>query len=148
MFTQITTSIDLLKVEIEKELEYISMMRLNEQNPNMFAEYGGRTIGLTWALQEINKTQLDINEHITDILKNTTDGNYIAKMGVLEDENRVLRDKVYLLEQDIKRYKDMQQKSSKKQQHLECLKELSEEEINNKIEERYSDGEYLEGYDE
>lgn len=110
MFTQITTSIDLLKVEIEKELEYISMMRLNEQNPNMFAEYGGRTISLTWALQEINKTQLDINEHITDILKNTTDGNYIAKMGVLEDENRVLRDKVYLLEQDIKRYKSMSDK--------------------------------------
>ena len=134
MFTQITTSIDLLKVEIEKELDYISMMRLNEQNPNMFAEYGGRTIGLTWALQEINKTQLDINEHITDILKNTTDGNYIAKMGVLEDENRVLRDKVYLLEQDIKRYKSM---SDKNKTHPECFKEYSEQEVDDMIQEAY-----------
>lgn len=134
MFTQITTAIDLLKVEIEKELEYISMMRLNEQNPNMFAEYGGRTIGLTWALQEINKTQLDINEHITDILKNTTDGNYIAKMGVLEDENRVLRDKVYLLEQDIKRYKNM---SDKNKTHPECFKEYSEKEVGDMIQEAY-----------
>lgn len=144
MFTQITTAIDLLKVEIEKELEYISMMRLNEQNPNMFAEYGGRTIGLTWALQEINKTQLDINEHITDILKNTTDGNYIAKMGVLEDENRVLRDKVYLLEQDIKRYKSM---SDKNKTHPECFEEYSEQEVDDMIQEAYEkDGhEYFEG---
>lgn len=134
MFTQITTSIDLLKVEIEKELEYISMMRLNEQNPNMFAEYGGRTIGLTWALQEINKTQLDINEHITNILKNTTDGNYIAKMGVLKDENRVLRDKVYLLEQDIKRYKSM---FDKNKTHPECFEEYSEQEVDDMIQEAY-----------
>ena len=147
MFTQIQVAIDTLKATIDNELEYISMVRSNEQNPNMFAEYGGRTIGLTWAMREIDKTQVEIDNHIAEILKNTTDGNYIAKLGVLEDENRVLRDKIYLLEQDIKRYKDMQKKSSKKQQHLECLKELSDEEINNKIEEKYSDN-YLEGYDE
>lgn len=144
MFTQITTAIDLLKVAIEKELEYISMMRLNEQNPNMFAEYGGRTIGLTWALQEINKTQNDINEHITDILKNTTDGNYIAKMGVLEDENRVLRDKVYLLEQDIKRYKNM---SDKSKTHPECFKEYTEQEVDDMIQEAYEKDDY-EDYEE
>lgn len=148
MFTQIQTTIDVLKASIDSELEYISMMRLNEQNPNMFAEYGGRTIGLTWALQEINKTQIQINDHITDILKNTTDGNYIAKLGVLEDENRVLRDKIYLLEQDIKRYKEMQKRNRKNKKHPECFKELTDKEINDKIEEEYSKNDYLEGYDE
>ena len=128
MFSQIQTEIDLLIVAIEKEIEYISLIRTNEHNPNLFAEYGGRTIGLTYALTEIHKTQNKINEHISDILKNTTDGNYIAKLGVLEDENRVLRDKIYLLEQDLKKYIKMQKRNSDSEQHPECFKEYTEDE--------------------
>ena len=38
MFSQIQTEIDLLIVAIEKEIEYISLIRTNEHNPNLFAE--------------------------------------------------------------------------------------------------------------
>ena len=148
MLSQIQTEIDLLIVAIEKEIEYISLIRTNEHNPNLFAEYGGRTIGLTYALTEIHKTQNKINEHISDILKNTTDGNYIAKLGVLEDENRVLRDKIYLLEQDLKKYIKMQKRNSDSEQHPECFKEYTEDEIDKIIEDAYNDdSEYIE-YDD
>ena len=148
MFSQIQTEIDLLIVAIEKEIEYISLIRTNEHNPNLFAEYGGRTIGLTYALAEVNKAQRNINEHISDILKNTTDGNYIAKLGVLEDENRVLRDKIYLLEQDLKKYEAMQKRNQEAKQHPECFKEYTEDEIDKIITDAYNnDDEYL-NYDD
>lgn len=139
MFTQITTELDLLVATIDKEIDYVSAIRLSEHNPNMFAEYGGRSIGLSLALSEIKKTKLAIHDHILDILKNTTDGNYETKLGILEDENRLLRDKIYLLEQDISKNKDIK-KNNLNNTPIDCWRELKDDEIKKKIQDKYEEG--------
>ena len=146
MFTQITTEMDLLTVEIEKIMDEVANARANEYNPNLFNEFGGRLIGLTEALAEIRKTQVNINDHIIDILKNTADGNYVEKLGVIEDENIVLRNKIYLLEKDLQKY-DTLRKNKLAGTPPDCLKELSHEEITKKIDDAYnSDADIEEEY--
>lgn len=142
MFTQITTEMDLLTVEIEKIMDEVANARANEYNPNLFNEFGGRLIGLTEALAEIRKTQVNINDHIIDILKNTADGNYVEKLGVIEDENIVLRNKIYLLEKDLQKY-DTIKKNKLAGTPPDCLKELSHEEITKKIDDAYDSDENL-----
>jgi len=142
LFTQITTEMDLLTVEIEKIMDEIANARANEYNPNLFNEFGGRLIGLTEALAEIRKTQVNINDHIIDILKNTADGNYVEKLGVIEDENIVLRNKIYLLEKDLQKY-DTIKKNKLAGTPPDCLKELSHEEITKKIDDAYDSDEDL-----
>ena len=133
MFTQITTELDLLVVAIEKEIEFVDALRQNEHNSNVYIEDGGRLVGLTEALAEVRQTQLKINEHIIEILKNTTDGNYVAKMGVLEKKNEVLTQEISLLQQELKRYKI-------KPVDSECFREFSSEEIDQKILDKYEEG--------
>lgn len=146
MFTQITTEMELLTVEIEKIMDNVANARANEYNPNLFNEFGGRLIGLTESLAEIRKTQIHINDHIADIIKNTADGNYVEKLGVIEDENRVLRDKIYLLEKDLQKY-DALRKNKLAGTPPDCLKELSHEEITKKIDDAYnSDADIEEEY--
>lgn len=132
MFTQITTELDLLVVAIEKEIEFVDALRQNEHNSNVYIEDGGRLVGLTEALAEVRQTQLKINEHIIEILKNTTDGNYVAKMGVLEKKNEVLTQEISLLQQELKRYKT-------KPVDSECFREFSSEEIDQKILDKYEE---------
>lgn len=133
---------DLLTVEIEKIMDEVANARANEYNPNLFNEFGGRLIGLTEALAEIRKTQVNINDHIIDILKNTADGNYVEKLGVIEDENIVLRNKIYLLEKDLQKY-DTIKKNKLAGTPPDCLKELSHEEITKKIDDAYDSDEDL-----
>lgn len=133
---------DLLTVEIEKIMDEVANARANEYNPNLFNEFGGRLIGLTEALAEIRKTQVNINDHIIDILKNTADGNYVEKLGVIEDENIVLRNKIYLLEKDLQKY-DTIKKNKLAGTPPDCLKELSHEEITKKIDDAYDSDENL-----
>ena len=133
---------ELLTVEIEKIMDNVA----NEYNPNLFNEFGGRLIGLTESLAEIRKTQIHINDHIADIIKNTADGNYVEKLGVIEDENRVLRDKIYLLEKYLQKY-DTLRKNKLAGTPPDCLKELSHEEITKKIDDAYnSDADIEEEY--
>lgn len=135
MFSQIKLEMDLLIVNIEKEMDYIARLRQIEHNSNTYIEQGGRLIGLTTALEEVKKSQRNIDNHIDEILKNTTDGNYFEKLGVLEDENAVLRNKNYILSQELKKYNRL--KNQKTENTPECLKELTEEEIDNIITEAY-----------
>ena len=83
-------------------------------NPNLYNEYSGGIKQLEWVSEHLATMLLNIDSHIEYILKNASDGNYTAKMGILEDENRVLGDKIYLLEQELKVYK----KNEKKEQEL------------------------------
>lgn len=138
MFTQIETELDLLIATIEKKIDYIASLRMDAINPNIYAEHGGRLIGLTEAIDEIKNTRAIISSHIVDVLKNTTDGNYISKLDVLEDENRVLRDKIYLLQQDIEKIKEIKAKNLSNTP-VNCLRELREDEINQKIEDKYNE---------
>lgn len=146
MFTQIQVEMDLLITKIEKILDYIAGLRASENNSNIYIEYGGRLIGLTESIAEIRQTQTKINAHIADILKNTTDGNYLTKLQLLEDENVVLQDKINILQEELKSYTRIKN-INKSNLPVDCLKELSEEEIDNKIREEYLNDD-LEGYND
>lgn len=86
MFSQIDTEIQLLEDVIDEEINYITTLRKEATNSNMYIEYQGRIIGLSTALNYVRNTKININKHILEILKNTTDGNYVEKLGILEDE--------------------------------------------------------------
>lgn len=149
MFTQIQTEMDLLVVEIEKILDQIATLRANENNSNIYIEYGGRLIGLTEAISKIRQTQLKINQHIADILRNTTDGNYLMKLDLLEDENSVLQDKIAILKEELEKYTKFKRTNKTNIPiSADCLKELSEDEIDTIIEDAYCNDISYEGDDE
>lgn len=104
MFTQIQTELDTLVASIQKHQDIVAQLRADEANSNYYLELGGRLIGLAEALEEVELSRTVIEEHIIDILKNTTDGNYAEKVSNLEAENDVLRERVKLLKDDLKKY--------------------------------------------
>lgn len=148
MFTQIQVEMDLLITEIEKVMDIVAEVRANEHNANIYIEYGGRLIGLTEAETKIRQTQTKINAHIANIVKNTTDGNYLMKVDLLEDENAVLQDKINLLQEELAKYTRAKRvNKSNLDIQDDCLRELSSEEIDNKINEAYMDN-YIEVYED
>lgn len=104
MFSQINNEMEELIINIQKHQDIVAQLRLDESNPNSYVELGGRLIGLQEVLDEVELTRLAINDHIINILQNTTDGNYANKVNNLEDENKVLREKIEILKDDLKRY--------------------------------------------
>lgn len=141
MFSQIDTEIQLLEDVIDEEINYITTLRKEATNSNMYIEYQGRIIGLSTALNYVRNTKININKHILEILKNTTDGNYVEKLGILEDENRVLRDKIYLLEQDLSKFDtlDKKLKKGKKNNLNTSLKEFRAFELTDKQKQEMAD---------
>lgn len=146
MFTQISTELELLLNNLNDSLDSIIAVKLNETNPNVYMELTGRSLGLTEAIAEVRKTKMHVDEHINEILKNTVDGNYVTKLGILEDENRVLRDKAYILQKDIDKLTDMLDTKTDPNNRLnKSVKELTNEEIEQILESsRYKEL----GYDE
>ena len=149
MFTQIQTEMEILIAEVNKVMDYVASMRAVENNPNVYAELGGRLIGHTEILSKIRHTQFQIDEHIKDIIRNTADGNFVDKLDILEEENILLNRKIDLLKDELQKYK--QGRINANNLPAECLKELSEQEIDNKIDEVYErddyDYEYLDDND-
>lgn len=129
MFTQIQLAIEKLRLNIEEEIDYVATMRQNDNNNPTYIEKTGRIVGLTYALTEVDRISLEINEHIADILKNTTDGNYASKVTNLEDENEILREKIELLEDDLRKYNVSSKKKKKSNKLPSPIEELSENEI-------------------
>lgn len=104
MFTKIQTELDALLLSVQKHQDIVAQLRSDESNPNYYLELGGRLIGLTEAMEEIELSKTLIEGHILDIIKNTTDGNYAEKVSNLEAENDALRERVKLLKDDLKKY--------------------------------------------
>jgi len=105
MLTPIKDEMNLLCNVLQMLIATTSAEREDIQNPNLYNEYTGRITSHVEALHEVQLTSVNIDKHIEYILQNTVDGNYAAKLGVLEDENRVLRDKQYLMEKEMDKMK-------------------------------------------
>ena len=69
MFNQISTELEILVENLQEELKYVSALREGEINSNLYIEYGGRAIGISTCIAEVRKTQVEINNHIIEILK-------------------------------------------------------------------------------
>ena len=110
MFTPITDELELLQSIVTELIVLTQEERIEQTNPVMNIEYTGRVAGLYEAKMQIDETVINVQQHIDYILKNTVDGNYAEKLNILEDENRVLRDKNYFLEQESKRIQEIKDK--------------------------------------
>lgn len=102
MFEPIQDEMKLLKQDIQTELNTLIIEHEDINNPNMYNEYSGGIKQLQWIKERVEVTSLNINDTITNIMKNAADGNYSAKMEILERENQLLRDKIDLFEEQIK----------------------------------------------
>ena len=102
MFEPIQDEMKLLKQDIQTELNTLIIEHEDINNPNMYNEYSGGIKQLNWIKERVEITTLNINDTITNIMKNAADGNYSAKMEILERENQLLRDKIDLFEEQIK----------------------------------------------
>ena len=102
MFEPIQDEMKLLKQDIQTELNTLIIGHEDINNPNMYNEYSGGIKQLQWIKERVEVTSLNINDTITNIMKNAADGNYSAKMEILERENQLLRDKIDLFEEQIK----------------------------------------------
>ena len=102
MFTPIQDEMKLLIKDIQTELNTLIIEHEDINNPNMYNEYSGGIKQLNWIKERVEVTTLNINDIITNIMKNAADGNYSAKMEILERENQLLRDKIDLFEEQVK----------------------------------------------
>ena len=102
MFTPIQDEMKLLIKDIQTELNTLIIEREDINNPNLYNEYSGGIKQLNWIKERVEITTLNINNTITNIMKNAADGNYSAKMEILERENQLLRDKIDLFEEQVK----------------------------------------------
>ena len=102
MFEPIQDEMKLLKQDIQTELNTLIIEHEDINNPNMYNEYSGGIKQLNWIKERVEITNLNINNIITNIMKNAADGNYSAKMEILERENKLLRDKIGLFEEQVK----------------------------------------------
>ena len=102
MFEPIQDEMKLLKQDIQTELNTLIIGHEDINNPNMYNEYSGGIKQLQWIKERVEVTSLNINDTITNIMKNAADGNYSAKMEILERENQLLRDKIDLFEEQVK----------------------------------------------
>lgn len=105
MFTPIIDELQKFANDLSNLISELTIMRTVQTNSNMVIEYDGRIDQAEEILDMFLMTSSNIDKNIEYIMKNATDGNYSAKMGVLEDEVNTYKNKIYLLEQELKKYK-------------------------------------------
>lgn len=103
MFSPITDEINILL----QDLILIQGVIIDEQNevannPCAFIKYEGMLAQLQQDIERVSETSTNINNHIEYIMANAMDGNYSAKMKLVEDENELLRRKIEILEEKAK----------------------------------------------
>ena len=105
MFTPIIDELQKFANDLSNLISELTVMRTMQQNSNMVIEYDGRLDQAEEILDMFSEVKINIDKDIELIMKNATDGNYSAKMEVLENEVNTYKDKIYLLEQELKKYK-------------------------------------------
>ena len=71
-------------------------------NACAYIKYEGMISQVQSDIERAQIAQMNIDLFIEDIMKNAMDGNYSAKMEILERENQLLRDKIDIFEQQAK----------------------------------------------
>lgn len=101
MFTPIQNELEMLIHIIRNTQEEMILDLENMHNLCIFTKQEGGIAQLGWVLELITTTYVNINEHIKNIMENAADGNYSAKIQVLEDENIILKEKIRIYEQEM-----------------------------------------------
>jgi hypothetical protein len=103
MFTPISN-------EVQSLLQDLIMLQgviIDEQNETAnnacaYIKYEGMLSQLQQDIERVSETCANVNMLIEDIMKNAMDGNYSAKMQIVEEENILLRKKLELFENQAK----------------------------------------------
>ena len=103
MFTPISNELQSLL----QDLILIQGVIIDEQNetannPCAYIKYEGMLSQLQQDIERVSMSSMNINMLIEDIMKNAMDGNYSAKMQIVEEENILLRKKLELFETQAK----------------------------------------------
>lgn len=93
--------------QLMNDLILIQGVLIDEQNENPnntchYIKYDGMLTQVEEDIERIAITKNNIDTIIQDIMKNAADGNYSAKMEILERENQLLRDKIDLFDEQVK----------------------------------------------
>lgn len=134
MFTPILDEIQLLLQTVQAQKVQVMSMQYDINNPNLYNEYAGGIKQLDWAFDQLNLSYFNIEKIIEDIQRNTIDGNYMAKLSIVEDENMVLRDKIDLLEEDNEKITKMKKIRQNVNTNEEAKNILENVEIENNLE--------------
>lgn len=103
MFTPISNELQSLL----QDLILIQGVIIDEQNetannPCAYIKYEGMLSQLQQDIERVSERSINIDLLIQDIMKNAMDGNYSAKMQIVEEENILLRKKVDMFELQTK----------------------------------------------
>lgn len=103
MFTPISDEVK----NLLQELILLQGVIVDEQdevanNPCAFIKYEGMLSQLQQDIERVSECSTNIEMLIQDIMKNAMDGNYSAKMQIVEEENILLRKKLELFENQAK----------------------------------------------
>ena len=103
MFTPIANEIQSLL----QDLILILGVIIDEQNETAnnacaYIKYEGMLSQLQQDIERVSECSVNIDLLIQDIMKNAMDGNYSAKMQIVEEENILLRKKLELFETQAK----------------------------------------------
>lgn len=99
MFTPISNELQSLL----QDLVLIQGVIIDEQNETAnnacaYIKYEGMLSQLQQDIERVSETCANVNMLIQDIMKNAMDGNYSAKMQIVEEENILLRKKLELFD--------------------------------------------------
>ena len=103
MFTPISNELQSLL----QDLILIQGVIIDEQNETAnnacaYIKYEGMLSQLQQDIERVSEFSMNIEMLIQDIMKNAMDGNYSAKMQIVEEENELLRKKLELFETQAK----------------------------------------------
>ena len=103
MFTPISNEVQSLL----QDLILIQGVIIDEQNETAnnacaYIKYEGMLSQLQQDIERVSEFSMNIGMLIQDIMKNAMDGNYSAKMQIIEEENTLLRKKLELFETQAK----------------------------------------------
>ena len=103
MFTPISNEVQSLL----QDLILIQGVIIDEQNETAnnacaYIKYEGMLSQLQQDIERVSECSMNIDLLIQDIMKNAMDGNYSAKMQIVEEENILLRKKLELFENQAK----------------------------------------------
>ena len=99
MFTPISNEVQSLL----QDLVLIQGVIIDEQNETAnnacaYIKYEGMLSQLQQDIERVSECSVNIDLLIQDIMKNAMDGNYSAKMQIIEEENILLRKKLELFD--------------------------------------------------
>lgn len=103
MFTPISNEVQSLL----QDLILIQGVIIDEQNETAnnacaYIKYEGMLSQLQQDIERVSECSMNIDMLIQDIMKNAMDGNYSAKMQIVEEENELLRKKLELFDNQAK----------------------------------------------